>query len=126
VLVGPSTDPRAAGWAGLAGRWLRTALHERPDQLPWLVRDYTHSGLPAMKRAMDAARRDRIDRVLPGLSCPVLVVRGRHDRISPADWVADLAALAPAGRVRTLPAGAHMVPLTHPGLLAPVLREAIG
>jgi pimeloyl-ACP methyl ester carboxylesterase len=126
VLVGPTTDPRAAGWAGLAGRWLRTAGHERPTQLPRLVRDYTHSGLVAMGRAMDAARRDRIDRVLPALSCPVVVVRGRHDRIAPADWVADLAARAPDGRVRTLPAGAHMVPLTHPGLLAPVLRELTG
>jgi pimeloyl-ACP methyl ester carboxylesterase len=126
VLVGPTTDPRAAGWAGLARRWLRTAAHERPGQVPWLVRDYTHSGFSAMARAMDAARRDRIDRVLPGLSCPVLVVRGRHDRIAPADWVAELAARAPAGRARTLPAGAHMVPLTHPGLLAPVLREMTG
>jgi pimeloyl-ACP methyl ester carboxylesterase len=25
VLVGPTTDPRARSWLGLAGRWLRTA-----------------------------------------------------------------------------------------------------
>ncbi len=126
VLVGPTTDPRAAGWPALAGRWLRTAAHERPGQVPRLVRDYSHTGPVAMARAMDAARRDRIERVLPALSCPVLVVRGRHDRIAPADWADALAARAVDGRARTLPAGAHMVPLTHPRLLAPLVVELLG
>ncbi len=118
VLVGPTTDPRAAGWPALALRWLRTAIHERPGQIPVLVRDYHRTGLVDMARAMDVARRHRIDHLLAGVTCPVLVVRGRHDRISPADWVATLAALAPQGRAVTLPAGAHMVPITHPDALA--------
>jgi len=71
-----------------------------------------------MARAMDAARRHRIDRLLARVACPVLVVRGRHDRIAPADWVSTLAELAPQGRAVTLPAGAHMVPITHPTALA--------
>jgi hypothetical protein len=28
---------------------------------------------------MDAARRDRIEDVVPLLACPVLVLRGKHD-----------------------------------------------
>lgn len=123
VLVGPTTDPRAAGWVALAGRWLRTAAHERPGQVPLLARDYTCTGLGAMGRAMDAARRDRIDAPLRAGRGPVLVVRGRHDRICSARWAAELAALAPGGRAVTLPAGAHMVPLTHPRLLAPRIGE---
>ncbi|HZG89885.1 MAG TPA: alpha/beta hydrolase, partial [Pseudonocardia sp.] len=103
VLVGPTTDPRAAGWGGLAGRWLRTAAWERPGQVPTLVRDYTHSGAPGMARAMDAARHDRIVRALATVTGPVLVVRGKHDRIAPAEWTATLAAVAPRGRAVTLP-----------------------
>ena len=34
ILVGPTTDPRAAGWPRLAARWLRTAAWERPAQVP--------------------------------------------------------------------------------------------
>jgi pimeloyl-ACP methyl ester carboxylesterase len=64
VLVGPTTDPRARSWLGLAGRWLRTAAWERPGQAPRLVRDYRRTGLIAMGRGMNAARRDRIDRGL--------------------------------------------------------------
>ncbi len=118
VLIGPTTDPRAGGWPRLVGRWLRTAGWERPHQVPLLVRDYGWTGPARMARAMDAARRHRIDRALRLVRCPVLVVRGRHDRIAPADWTAALAAVAPCGRVATLPAGAHMVPITHPADLA--------
>jgi pimeloyl-ACP methyl ester carboxylesterase len=118
ILIGPTTDPRAARWSRLAVRWLRTAVWERPGQVPVLARDYHRTGLLGMGRAMDAARRHRIDRALTTVSCPVLVVRGRHDRIAPADWVAALGELAPQGRAVTLPAGAHMVPITHTTALA--------
>jgi pimeloyl-ACP methyl ester carboxylesterase len=118
VLVGPTTDPRAAAWPALAARWLRTAAWERPGQIPLLVRDYTLTGLVRMARAMDAARHHRIEDALGRVRCPVLVVRGRHDRIAPADWTAALAARASHGRAVTLPVGAHMVPITHPAALA--------
>ncbi len=121
VLVGPTTDPRGSGWPTLAARWLRTAAHERPGQLPQLVHDYARTGLGGMVRGMNAARHHRIDHALAAVRCPVLVVRGRHDRIVPQDWSEVLAATAPTGRAQTLPAGGHMVPITHPAALADLL-----
>jgi pimeloyl-ACP methyl ester carboxylesterase len=122
VLVGPTTDPRAGTWPRLAGRWLRTAAWERPAQVPLLVRSYTRVGLGGMLRAMEVARREDIREDLSAVRCPVLVVRGRHDRICPEAWADDLAAVAPPGsRAVTLPRGAHMVPVTHGELLAGVL-----
>lgn len=121
VLVGPATDPRAATWPRLAARWLRTAAWERPTQVPRLARDYHRTGLGAMARGMDAARRDRIDHALAAVEAPVLVVRGRHDRIAPQDWTQALADGARQGRAQTLSAGAHMVPLTRPAALAACL-----
>jgi pimeloyl-ACP methyl ester carboxylesterase len=119
VLVGPTTDPRAATWPRLAGRWLRTAAHERPSQVPFLVRSYARTGLGWMGRAMDAARREDVRADLRAVGCPVLVVRGRHDRICPEDWARELASLGPHGsRAVTLPRGGHMVPLTHSGDVA--------
>jgi pimeloyl-ACP methyl ester carboxylesterase len=118
VLVGPTSDPRALSWPALAQRWLRTAAWEHPGQAPLLVRDYRRTSLSSMARAMDAARRHRIDHALAGTRCPTLVVRGRHDRIAPADWASALADIATCGAATTLPAGGHMIPLTHPRLLA--------
>jgi pimeloyl-ACP methyl ester carboxylesterase len=126
VLVGPTTDPRASSWPALAARWLRTAGHEPPGQVPRLLQDYARTGLGAMLRGMRAARRYRIDRTLEGVGCPVLVVRGRHDLIAPADWTAALASVVPHGQAHTLSAGGHMVPITHPAALAAVIEDFLG
>lgn len=117
VLVGPTTDPRAATWPRLARRWLATARHEPPWQVPALLRQYRRTGLRTMGRAMDAARTDRIEHEIAAVTCPVLVLRGRHDAIAPSDWTGRLAA-GPDRRAVTLAAGGHMVPLTCGGSVA--------
>ena len=123
VLVGPTTDPRATGWPSLAARWLATAGREPPRQVPDLVRQYRRTGLRTMARGMDAARRDRVERAMEKLPCPVLLVRGRHDRIAPVDWLAHLADRTAAAQAVTLRAGAHMVPRTHGDLLAVEIKR---
>ena len=125
VLVGPTTDPRARTWRALAARWLRTAGHEDPRQVPRLVQQYRRTGLRSMLATMDAARDDDIAITLTQVRCPVVVVRGVHDRIAPSDWVRTLAASAADGVVVELPRGAHMVPLTHPRLVAERLAPAL-
>lgn len=118
VLVGPTGDPRAAARAVLFVRWLRSAVHERPWTVPTLLSDYTGTGPVTMVRALAAVRRHSIADALAHVQVPTLVIRGRYDRIAPADWTAHLAAVAPTGKAVSLPAGAHMVPLTHPAALA--------
>lgn len=112
VLIGPTTDPRAASWPGLIRRWLATAAHETPRQLPSLVRQYRRTGLLNMLRVMDTVRHDRIEETLQQVRCPVQVVRGAHDRIAPQDWCKGLAPTL------TLERGAHMVPITDGDLVA--------
>lgn len=126
VLVGPTTDPRAPGWPALARRWLATARHEPPRQVPALVRQYARTGAMTMYRTMDAARHDDVRRPLAGAGGPVLVVRGRHDRICPGDWADHLVTVAPGrGRAVTLEAGGHMVPSTHGSLVARVIDDFV-
>lgn len=127
VLVGPTTDPRATSWPRIGERWLRTAIWERPRQLPLLAQTYTRTGLLWMLRAMDAARREDVRASLREVDCPVFLARGRHDRICPEDWAQELVDASPAGsRTVTLDKGAHMVPLTHGEMLASALRRAVG
>lgn len=126
VLVGPTTDPRARHWPGLLGRWLRTAAHEPPGQVPTLLGSWARTGPTHALRAMERARHDDLLRTLGDVRCPVLVLRGPRDRICPPDWGRRLVARAPAGsRSVTLAAGAHMVPLTHGPLVATVLRGLV-
>ncbi len=126
VLVGPSTDPRAATWPRLTGRWLATARHETPRQVPTLIPQYRRTTLRTMLRAMDAARSDSIQDALRRSTPPVLVVRGRFDRICPEDWAETVAGCGGTGSAAaTLPAGGHMVPLTHGQLLASAVRQFV-
>jgi len=124
VLVGPTTDPRAATWPRLVTRWLATAVHEKPGQVPSLVRQYSRTTLPVMARAMEAARRDDTSEPLRRAAIPTLVVRGRHDAICPADWADRVAGFGGSGsRAVTLAVGGHMVPLTHGRLVAETVSD---
>jgi pimeloyl-ACP methyl ester carboxylesterase len=125
VLVGPSTDRRAATWPRLAGRWLRTAAHEPITQVPLLARDYTYSGLVSFARAMDAARGHPLDEVLRSCPVPVLLVRGSADRIAPQSWLDRLATHSADVETATVVGAAHMVPVTHPWELAATLRPFV-
>ena len=99
--------------------WLRTARREDPRQVPGLVGQYARTGPVTMARAMDAARKDRLEQTLERLACPVLVVRGRHDAICDESWARAVERAASNGsRAVSLPAGAHMVPSTHGSLVA--------
>jgi pimeloyl-ACP methyl ester carboxylesterase len=118
VLVGPTTDPPAAPWPRLAARWLRTAAHEDPRRVPAMLHEYATTRLSGFLRTMDRARRHDLREALAATDVPVLVVRGPHDHLAPAAWLARLAALRPGVEVATMSAGAHMVPLTHPDELA--------
>ena len=118
VLVGPTTDPRAASWPGLARLWLCTAVREDPRQVPRLVRQYRRTTLRSMLATMDVARHDDILDTVSQVSVPVVLVRGVHDRIARPDWLRALADAAPNGTVSEVSAGAHMVQSTHPGAFA--------
>lgn len=119
VLIGPTTDPRSRSWHQLVQRWLRTACWERPSQVPLLVRDYSRTGLGSILRGMEAARHHDIQATLRRSSAPLLVLRGPHDRIAPADWCRTLA----PDTTTTLTGGGHMIPLTHGASVAALVAE---
>jgi pimeloyl-ACP methyl ester carboxylesterase len=77
-----------------------------------------------MGRAMDGARRHRIDHALKRVSCRYSFVRGRQDRIASADWASSLPARLHRDGLVTLACGA-MVPITRPTALAAQLAAAL-
>jgi pimeloyl-ACP methyl ester carboxylesterase len=53
-----------------------------------------------------------------GIALPVLVVHGDDDRLVPVAVGRELARRAPHARLVLVPGGSHMLPITHPELLA--------
>ena len=124
VLAGPATDPRAATWPRMIAQWLRTAVHEQVGEVPVLAPQYAHNGLVTMARGMNVMRRFRVDQALTRTGVPVTILRGVHDRLASDDWCRHLAGSAggPA-TVVTIPAAAHMLPITHPAAVAWAVNE---
>jgi pimeloyl-ACP methyl ester carboxylesterase len=121
VLVGPTLDPRARPLRVLVLRWLRTARHEPPWQVPVLVRQYARTGLRTMAQGLRAGLDDRIEQRLPDYPGPVVVVRGEHDRICPHDWASELVARSRDGELVELVGAGHMPVQTQPDRLAGIV-----
>lgn len=125
VLLGPSTDPRLRRPAGLAARWLRTAMAEPWWQIPLILAQWLRVGPRRMAALWRVSSPDRIDVRLRDVTVPVTVVRGTRDRLCDADWAAAVTAAAPAGRTVELPGAAHMTVQTHPDAVAAIVGEQL-
>ncbi|MFG1604889.1 alpha/beta fold hydrolase [Actinoplanes sp. NPDC049265] len=107
VLVGPTADPAAPTAFGQIARWARDLLREDPRQLPMIAADVRDAGLRRVVLTLRDCVRHRIDRRLPLVAAPTLVLRGEHDTIAPSDWVVEAARLAPDGVAGDVPGAAH-------------------
>jgi pimeloyl-ACP methyl ester carboxylesterase len=126
VLAGPTVDRRDRTVLGHAWRLLRCAPFERPSLVPIVARDYLrmHWRLVPELRAMLG---HRVERQLPDVRVPVLLVRGAHDAVAPARWLAEMAAsLGGPAAVVELPRWGHAAHFAAPdafvAAIAPFLR----
>ncbi len=117
VLLGPVTDPRARSWPRLLTQWVGTAVHEHVWEVPILAPQYRSTGATSMARGMTRIRRYRTDVGLSKLSVPSVIIRGQRDQIASKQWSTQLAR-SPLVQLVSVPRAAHMLPLTHPGVVA--------
>lgn len=117
VLQGPTFDPDARSAWRQALRWLSVTPFERPSEGLVMMRDLWDLG-PA--RALDMIRKgldDRIDRKLPRVTAPTLVVRGTRDAIVPQRWAEEATRLLPNGRLVVIDGTAHTINYSQPARL---------
>jgi pimeloyl-ACP methyl ester carboxylesterase len=124
VLVAPSGDQKASSWPVLASRWVRSTVWDSPLLAPTLARQYFRTRFTTMARAMEAARHYDLAAAVRGVTVPTLVVRSKHDRLSPAQWTQQIADRT-HGEAWTLPSGSHMLVLTNGRELAGFIRRCI-
>jgi pimeloyl-ACP methyl ester carboxylesterase len=125
LLLGPTTDPRMRPLRVLAGRWVRTAVHERWWQAPLVVAQWLRTGPRAMAALWRQLADDPVDQRLRRVAVPVVVVRGQLDALCPHDWALHLARCAPHGRLVELAGAAHMTPQTRPAEVAGLVQELV-
>lgn len=126
VLAGPTMDPHARTAPRQIARWLLDWTRERPSLAAAHARDYYEAGLGRAWRTFRDALADPIERKLPGIQAPVLVVRGGRDFIVPQRWAEEAAALLPRGELVVIPGAPHVVNYTAPEPFSRIVAEFAG
>ncbi|MEV7040725.1 alpha/beta hydrolase [Amycolatopsis sp. NPDC051061] len=122
VLAGPTFPPPLRHLGRLSVALLRDLVHESPAALPGTVPYYLRAGPRRLLRLIESAQQDEPERVMPFVRCPVLVLRGRRDTLSPQGWARSLADAAVHGSLVTVP-GAHTFPAIAGGLTSRLITE---
>lgn len=123
TLIGATIDPAAHSVVRQAWELVCDAWRE-PMRLwmNWVV-DFVRAGL---WRTLKTTRRmfaDYIERQLPQITAPTLIIRGEHDPTMPERWGAEAARLVPSGRVVTIRGHSHCVHYTCAAEVSRLVRE---
>jgi pimeloyl-ACP methyl ester carboxylesterase len=123
VLVAPAGDANMGSLVDRAVRLVGSAIPDVPRLARSVTPQYARTGLTAMARASEASRHHDLTAVIPYVRQPVVIIRGKHDLMATADWVARLADLS-NGEARTLDTGAHMPIATNGAEVAALIERA--
>jgi pimeloyl-ACP methyl ester carboxylesterase len=103
----------------------RNILHSTDPGLLKVAVDSTASSVLGRNGARAVSRvtqrvigRARVDALLPGISQPVLLLWGEHDRLLPPRWAGAFASLLPRATLHTIPDAGHMPMLERPAEVA--------
>lgn len=109
AMPGPTTGgPRSPGrWRIQVLRRLHSVLGDEPPLRVLNVAEYGCASLPRAAGTLRGAVLEPIERALPRIAAPVLVLRAEHDRLSAPEWARRLAELAPDGQEAELPGLGH-------------------
>jgi pimeloyl-ACP methyl ester carboxylesterase len=124
VLASPTVAPTARPLPRLVLRWRQDGRHEPPGLQSSHVREWRRAGVRGIAHLVRVHLADRIEDSVAALDVPVLVVRGRDDRLSRADWARSLAA-RPRDRYVEVP-GAHTFVWRDPAAWSDPIRELAG
>lgn len=122
VLVGPTMDRRARRPLTQIWRLLRDSRRESLASILTQAGDYMRFGPLRTLRTLGLALADPIERKLPALSAPALVVRGEHDPIAPRAWCAEVAGLLSRSQLLEIPGAPHALNYDFPDELARATR----
>lgn len=123
VLLGPTLEPSRRSFAKQIPRWLLESTREPPRLLPILVADYVRMGPVRFLRTGRHALRYAIERILPDVAVPALVVRGEKDGFVSAEWARRMASLLPRGSYVEVKDAAHAVHFAQPEQVGALVRD---
>lgn len=102
--------------------WQRDSRYPLPGLQQQHMPERVRAGPRQLCHLVSVHLRDHLEDTVGGVRCPVLVLRGRHDRVSTESWTRRLADLAPEGRFAPVP-GPHTFVWSHPDAWSVPVRD---
>jgi pimeloyl-ACP methyl ester carboxylesterase len=122
ILAGPAIDPVARGGLRVFVRWWADRRND-PKSLDEVHKpERQRVGSRRVFQVLRAHLRHQLEEPVGALTVPVLVIRGRDDRLGTAGWARHLADLASDGRYVEVP-GTHSFCWRYPDAWSSPIRE---
>jgi 3-oxoadipate enol-lactonase len=126
-LIRRQVGTTAAFFAGILPWWVSHRFleeSERTSWLLWLLQQNPHDQrLDGFLRQLEVlSGHDALDR-LGGIRCPVLILAGEDDGVSPARYSHQMKERLPQAELVALPGVGHAAPIENPGQFNRLLQE---
>ncbi len=126
VFQGPTIDRTARTLWLQIGRLIANSRQESPHLGRIMLMDYARAGLKRIVHTIKMALNDRIEKKLPDIFAPTLVVRGEDDALVPQQWAEEVCRLLPQGQLTVVPQSAHTMNYTAPDVFVAAIRPFLG
>lgn len=121
ALLSPIGDPASDSLAGYIWRWMLDCPREPLSVWVSYAGGFLRFGPRRALGTLAHSLRDEMERRLPAIQAPALVVRGELDPIVGESWAERVASLLPRGRLAVMPGAPHNVNYKTPRDLALLL-----
>lgn len=125
TLQAPTLEPSRRNLLRLVPHWMLAELREIP-KTEAKKRGQKGVTLPANRALLKALLKHEIEKRLPLVQCPALVLHGTHDLIVSRRWAQQAAGLLPYGRFRLAPGGTHTMNARQPDVYSDALLDFVG
>jgi 2-hydroxy-6-oxonona-2,4-dienedioate hydrolase len=125
ILVAPAGEPGGRNMLRLVARGLNDFVREPPSLWRIMLRDFWKAGFRRTVLTLRSLQKFRLEAWLPRADVPALVVGGGQDRIVPAWWVRQVAALLPQSEAAMITEAGHVPNFSHPAKLAALVRAFV-
>jgi pimeloyl-ACP methyl ester carboxylesterase len=126
VMTGPTVDPAHRSVIGQAVRLATSAFYEDPSLSVFSLLEFRKAGWRVMLATLRHCLGHAIERTLPRVAAPVLVVRGSNDALVEQSWAEEVVRLLPCAELRVIAGGGHALNDSHPEELARVISPFLG
>ena len=123
ILTGPTVDPKKRNFFSQLGLIILDGFYEPISYFPILIHDVFKMGISKLLHLSEVALNDEIEKDLPHVTQPTLIIRGEKDPIVTQDWAQKAARLLQRGKLKVIPAAGHVVNYNSPKKVSHLVTE---